>query len=678
MANRPFVFLRLNWLSAALVAMLFLICPEVSAQEDDGIRRGSSIIDDTTKSIYGPRTSRYFFEEEVFLNKEKLYQVDTAIRNFHQFSDLERFENLYQDLGVIGTDIRPIYYESPNNIGVSSGFNTYDVYWEREKIRYWDTKSPYTNMQVILGGKGRSITRATYSRNISPQWNFGLTYRGIFIDKQISRRGKGDRNVISHYYDFYTTYQSKDSTYRLFANIRRGNHQVAEQGGIRTDLFNPFPYAEFFPIDAQPRLNNANSQELRINAHLFHQYALGKGLQVYHVLDRYRQGNKFTGTPGSERDNSFDWREIDSLNTLDKTRFVAFRNEFGVKGSLSKLFYNGYYAIRNYSMTYNNDTIFDGSSASNSKYGGIESYLGGRIGLYLDSLGTLDGEAELMSTGNYRLQANLTSRWFEAYLKQIQYEPSFVQQYYRGAHDFWLNNFSPVNSTELGGAIHYRSSVLTLSPGLNFTRIGNYIFYRSTAMPDRVTDENPSPAEVLPFQSSGEQIIFSPKLRLGITLWRHVHLRGFAMYSRLLQESDNAIQIPELLVNGQLSYENIFFNGNLDMHMGVDVHWKSDYYALAFDVPTRQFYVQDDAASAPINEYLTSTPDSRLARGNKLITPSFPIVNAFFNAKIKRGRVFFRYNNIIQAITGEGYFATPLYPGQRNTLDFGFDWSFYD
>ena len=99
----------------------------------------------------------------------------TISRDFHRFNDVQRNENLYQDLGVIGTSIRPIYYDVPDQIGVSSGYDIFNVYWDREQIKYWDTKSPYSNMHVIIGGRGRSITRATYSRNISPRWNFGLT-----------------------------------------------------------------------------------------------------------------------------------------------------------------------------------------------------------------------------------------------------------------------------------------------------------------------------------------------------------------------------------------------------------------------------------------------------------------------------------------------------------------------
>lgn len=666
------LFLRVRFKHCFLFLIFFASSVSAFGQIEPSSRRGSRVIDDTTKQIYGPRTSRYYYEEDVFFNTFALRQVDTLIRNFHRFDEVNRNENLYQDLGVAGTAMRPIYYQVPESIGVSSGFNAYDMYWEREKIKYWDTKSPYSNMHVILGGGGRSITRATYSRNISPNWNFGITYRGMFIDKQISRVGKGDRIVRSQYYDFFTTYQSKDSTYRLFANFRRQNHEVAESGGVRTDLSN----ASFFSVDAQPRLTEAISTELRMNIHLFHQYTLGSGLQLYHKLDRYRQGNNFTDFPPRETAAYFDYFELLKDTTNDYSKFTSLRNEVGVKGSLLKMFYNGYYAVRNFNMKFPYDTL----GASPSRTSGVENYLGGRIGLYLDSLLTVTGWAEYMPDGgNYRIQGNVVSRWFDAELKQVQYEPAFLQRYYRSNNDFWSNNFESVNTTQLSGSIHYRSRVFQFSPGLTFTRIGNYVFFKSIIPeapdgPPRIgeyTEENVNRADVMPVQTSGEQVIASPMARMNITMLRHIHLRTFAIYSRVLQESQNAISLPELFVNSQLSYENIFFNGNLDMHGGVDIHWKSPYYALAYDVPIQQFYIQGDPGEL-------NTPFMQPGQEGRFKTPSVPVIDVFFNAKIKRGRIFFRYNNLMQLITGKGYFPTPFYPGQRNSIDFGFDWSFYD
>lgn len=638
------IFLRVHFLRPAilLVFVVATISSVMAQDEDRGPRRGSRIVDDSTKQVYGPKTSRYYFEEDVFLNKQTFHFIDTVIRGFHRYTYLEKNNNLYQDLGNIGTAMRPLYYQAPEYIGVTSGFQQYDVQWDTEAIRYYDTKSPYSNMNVILGGKGRSITRAKFSRNINPRWNFGFDYRGLFIDKQIQKRGKGDRNVRATYYDLYTSYQSKDSTYRLFFNYRRSVHKVFEYGGINNT--DDKPYSEYFYNNAQPSLTQASSDELRMNLHLFHQYEIGRALQLYHVFDRYRQGNRFLDTRlANPNQDYYDFVVVDSAKTDDRVKFKHVRNEVGIKGNLSKLFYNGYYALRNYSMTYrylDTDTIRVPAS-------GAEHYLGGRISLRLDSLVEVTGWVEALQTGNYRIEGQISSKWFDASLKQIQYAPSMLHQAYLGSHDAWGNNFSDINVTQFSGALHYKSKVFTVSPGITFTRIGNYIFFKQADFAQEQT--------VLPVQAADEHVIASPEIKVSLTMARHIFLRGRAIYTKALSNPSNAFQIPALLANGELSYENIFFNGNLDMHAGVDVHWKSAYYALAYDVPIQQFYVQQTYK-----------------------TPDFPLIDIFFSARIKRGRIFVKYNNLVQAITKQGYMPTPYYPGQRNILDFGFDWSFYD
>jgi hypothetical protein len=468
----------------------------------------------------------------------------------------------------------------------------------------------------------------------------------LLIDKQIQRQGKGDRHVRGTYYDIYTSYLTPDSSYRVMFNYRRNHHEVAEYGGV-DDEADGFEYKDYFFINAQPNLLDASSRELRMNMHLFHQYEVGRALQVYHIFDRYRQGNQFLdGTPKNDYYDYYD-PKLDTINTHDMVKFKYVRNEVGIKGNLLKLFYNGYYAIRNYTFT-NNHIDTAGTEIS-----GVESFIGGRMSLHLDSIGEVTGWVEVQQNGNFRIDGQIKSKWFEASVKQVQYSPGLLQQQYRGSHDNWNNDFSNVNATQVNGFLHYDSKLLKVSPGLTFTRLGNYIFFKENIVP--IDSQS-----VLPLQSSGQQVIFSPELKFSVTFLRHVNLSSQIIYTKLLDNPDDAIQIPDLFINAQLSYSNIFFNGNFDIHGGVDVHYQSAYYPLAYDVPVQQFYVQQQLQEGALR------------------VPAFPIVDIFFNAKIKRGRVFLKYHNLIQAFTKQGYMPTPTYPGQRNIIDFGFDWSFYD
>ncbi|HMG92956.1 MAG TPA: putative porin [Chryseolinea sp.] len=639
------LFLRVYFSRFLVLILCLTICwTHLFAQAQPGRKGRSQILDDSTKQVYGPKSSRYYYENDVFLNKLTYHTIDTVIRDFHRFTYVQRSLNTLQDLGNIGTSSRQIFYQAPEIIGATSGFQSYDVIWDSEPILNYDTKSPYTKMYVILGGKGRSMTRASFSRNINPRWNFGFNFRALLVDKQVQRQSKGDRHVKGTYYDFYTAFQSKDSSYRVFANFRRNKLEEDEYGGIRVDSTNEdFEFKDYFYENVQPNLQNAMSGDLRMNFHLFHQYEIGKALQIYNIFDRYRQGVRFTDLPPEEY--FYDYIEIDNDTTDDKSKFKYTRTEVGIKGNLLKLFYNGYYAIRDYSMTMSPDTV----SISTS---GVESYLGGRISLRLDSLGEVTGWGELQNNGNYRIDGRIRTKWFEASLKQAQYSVPLLMQSYRGSHDVWNNDFDNTNVTQVNGYLHYSSRAFSISPGFTFTRMGNYVFFKQV---DYVQEDYGTSQTVLPTQTSGEQVIASPELKFSLRFYDHITFSSQTIYTKVLKNTDEAIQIPDLFINAQLAYDNIFFKDNLDMQIGVDFHYKSDYYALGYDVPVQQFYVQQS-----------------------FVTPSFPLVDIFFNARIKKGRIFFKYNNLIQLITKQGYMPTPGYPGQRNIIDFGFDWSFYD
>jgi hypothetical protein len=617
-------------------------------------RVGSSILDDSTKSVYGPNTTKWIAEQDIFFNRNKYQAIDTSILNYHRWTYVQRFNNFYKDLGNNGTALNPIFPLMPSQIGITSGFNSYELYYLTEEPRYFDTKSPYTRIQIIWGGNGRSMTRVEFSRNISSRWNFGFNYRPILTDKQIQKQRKGDRHVISHYYDFHTSYRSKDEKYSVYANFRRIRHRVRDNGGI--DISGTQLPNGVFDKNAKAFLSQGSqyaqypneTSELRTNLHLFHQYKIGKALQVYHIVDKTKQRNGLNHLAGDSV--YYDYQAYKYDTTFDRTWIKTFQNEVGVKGNLSRLFYNFYYKIRKYDLMNNQflelaptgETYGEGI-----KFKGTENYLGGRMEFALDSVTRITGWAEYLKDntgGNYRIEGNLNTPWLDASLKNLLSKPGFMQTFYRGAHDYWKNfTFTNSNSLQATGFLKGKLGPLFISPGFSYTLLSKYIFFKE--------DETRTADKVRPIQSSGIQNVFSPEIKMELALWKRVYFRPQVIYTRLLSNADDALSIPKLFVNGQLTYEGFLFKKNLMAQIGVEVHWQSDYYAKGYDVATQQFYIQ-----------------------NTEVMKAYPLTDLFLSGKIKRGKFFIKYNNLTQLFTNVGYLPTAGgYPGQRNILDFGFE-----
>lgn len=609
--------------------------------------KGSQIVDDSTKNIYGPKTTLWISEADLFQNKRKYQPLDTSISDYHRWTYVQRFNNYYQDLGNVGTALNPLFPTVNETIGATPGYSVYSPYYDTESPVYFDTKSPYTSFRLVWGGDGRASSRIEYSRNVNPRWNFGFNYRPLLVDKQIQRQGKGDRQTISHYYDLYSSYRSSNDRYLILFNYRRIRHRVNENGGIL--LGKDTTSNAYYDPNAQPYLLAAQSEEQKNTFHVFQQYQLASPFQLYHRLDLSKQINRFTDDRNTEPNYNDYYSytnpdpDINTSEVNDETEFKSIVNEMGIKGNAAFLFYSVYYKIRSYS-TYNQ---YVDESVLSFKNDGIENYLGGKIAFQFDSLGELSGNAEYLLDGNYRLQAELKTPWLDAKGISILAKPGFLPQAYRGSHHSWENDFSSTFTNQLEAFLKAKWGGFFISPGARYTVLTDYIYYKENKVPGEQA--------VLPVQSSGNQQAFSPELRMQLRFFKNFYLRPQVIYTTLMKNDDDALRIPEWFGNAQLTYENILFKRNMRTQIGFDLHWRSAYTAMGYDPSIQQYYVQND-----------------------VVSQAFPLVDFFFNGQFKRGRFFFKYHNIVQAFTGNGYMITPYYRGQPNIMDFGFDLILFD
>ena len=605
--------------------------PGQEEEQDPSPQRG--LLDDSTKMVYGPRTSLYFFENQLRYNKFELFEIDTLLDNFHNYEPVAKSGYTYQDLGNIGSAAKPIYYEVPQQIGRTSGFHAYDIYYHGPENReYYDTKSPLTNIRAFFGGGNRNMLGITFARNVTPKWNVGFDFNTIRARKVLNPTRRDDNMVVQNSYALHTNYQSDDEKYFLLAGFSRMRHLVNEQGGIippEVDTTSVY----FTYQDSKVWMRNSRAVDLRQDYHLYHQYEILKGWQVYHVFDKKKQQVTFFSDIGTADSLYFNENRYNSPDsTYNHNHFSEWRNEIGFKGDFGPVFYNAFIKFRSGRMA---SHYFDSNNSFN------ELYLGGALRGEINEEWRFEAEGEYLIPEGYRLMGLFTSPYLEVSYIKASYQPTLAQQLYRGNHYQWENDFSNIGVDQIKGQIKADFKRFSLRPSLTINRINNYVFF------DR---------DVLPRQSNAQAVMLIPGLTSSFTFAGRLVWEADLRYNVITGGAADNFRIPDLFVNSKLYFDGPLFDENIFVQIGLEGRYRSDYFADAYMPATQQYYLQDG-----FNIY------------------AYPVVDAFLNFRIKRTRVLFRYNHLnINLLDQPGYFVTPGYTGLNNVLDLGINWSFFD
>jgi len=615
--------------------------PPGSDNEGGGRKK---LIDDSTKMVFGPKTTLYFFEEDIKKNRLKKYEVDTLLDNFHYYEPNAKTGWKYQDLGNIGGASQPIFYDIPKIIGTTSGFHVYDLYHHStENNRYFDTKSPYTNMAAFFGGGNRNMLDIDFSRNVDPNWNLGLNFHTIKARKTLNPNARDDHFADQTSYAFHTNYKTKDEKYLLLFTFSRMRHLVREQGGIipqsvdSTSL--PFAYQ-----DSKVWLRNSRAIDLRQDYRLYHQYALLKGLQLYHIIDKKKQSVKFLtnlSTSDAEFFEFFDQKNysvderppfFSTDSTKNFTHFSSWTNEAGVKGDLGLFYFNAFAKFRSGRLT---GYYFD------RKFPFNEFYLGGNLRGDLNEKWSFEGDVEYLLPGAFKIQSQFISPFLEAVYTKSVYKPTAMQQLYRGNHHQWENDFSNIGSDEIKGFLKADFKHFKFRPGLSLTRINNFVYFN----------------EFQQAAQADEQIfMLMPSLNASFNVSKKLFWEAEVIYTLKSGEAAEFMRIPDVFVNSRMYFESPLFDDNLYIQIGLNGRYRSDNFANAYSPAIQQFYLQNQ-----FNVY------------------GYPVIDFFLNARINRTKILVRYNHINQNLLSRpGYYITPDYTGLQGKLDIGISWPLFD
>ncbi len=577
-------------------------------------------------------------------------QLDTSLNRNEIFHAGYKNHIMFQDLGNIGSAMRPLLFDAERAIGFQYGLNPFEAYFIKpQQTRFYNTKSPYTDLFYAQGSNELIFLQAKHAQNILPRWNAGVDFQ------RITSQGFMLRQVTSMYnYQFFTHYYSKDKRYELLAHATWNRGVNEENGGNQNDS----AFEELTGPNKRVLVNLSNAQTRfkSRDAYIKQYYKFGKGgfmkdgedsvysfepaFQLAHRMHAHEEififenngttdsillPNRYYDTTSATYDSAYFGRLSNTIELTWMGKLQADSSKWILRSGLQYDLINA--AQIAFNRLYDNFGI-DGSLEkvsikSNMVLHGIRAqYIAGGY-----------------NSGDYKLQAFYTLQnkyiLFTPQLTLQQYRPDYTMQLFKSNQFIWNNQFNAVNLVKAGARFQTKTLRHNLSLILQHYALSNFVYANEKALPEQ--------------ESNAIQITtaeLSKTFQLGKFFFEH-HI----IYQS--SSSDN-IRVPEF--GGRVRY---YFQSRLfkvmTFQLGFDAFYNTSYFGNAYNPASRQFYLQN----------------------NKQIG-NYPVIDPFVCAQIKRAIIFFKFEHANQDLLNSGFYYTPTYPVSLSSFRLGARWRMYN
>ncbi len=523
-------------------------------------------------------------------------------------------------------------------------------YLDIDEIKYYEVPTPTTEITYRTGLQQGQVLDAIFTLNFSKRLNVSLSYKGIRSLGAYRRSLASNGNFRGAFH-----YRTKNNRYAMRGHITSQDFFNEESGGlpqVEIDKFesNDDNYTTRARLDVN--LNDAENQFNSKRIYLDHSYKLVavkdttnnkdfSNLKFGHIFTnetkeyRFIQTTTTTAIFGDE--NSANARnEIakttitnNELNLEFNSKYVL--GQFKAKINLTN-YSHGYDSILNSNSNISKIKL-EGNAISvgadwNAKIKNFQLNATGNIspGTGRLSGNFLKGEALYKKDSLFALKGSLLisskSPNFNTLLHQSKYD------------DYnWQNNFNAVNTRNLG----FDFSSKWINASLNFTNIDNYTYF----------NENNKPV-----QFDNQITYLKVKASKEIKYWK-LALDNTIMYQNVSSGS-SVFRVPELVTRNTFYYEDYWFKGKpMLVNVGATFKYFTKYKMNAYNPLLAEFTLQDTQEIG------------------------FPTVDVFFNAQVRRTRLYFKIDNVTSSFTKKNYFSAPNYPYRDFTIRFGMVWNWF-
>jgi hypothetical protein len=603
-------------------------------------KSGRAALDDSTKQIYGPQTVHYFLESDAINSEVIQRRIDTSLTLMHRYLVQERDGFLSTNLGNQGTAYRDVLTRAPKALGTQMGYQAYMPYaFQAEQIRYYQTKSPYSDVTYNLGAGGQTNLNFAFARNVDSLWNVGVEVQRLNADKNLTDAAfkSGEQSLTGQWgLLLHTNFTSRNKRYRFLGHINYFDQGTNDQGGIKlTSGQTPAAALKYIDNTALLTESKTQSNDQFLKLHLYHEFIGFKGLQLFQRLDvetrkvKFRdlafQTNLSTGFYPRTYINYIQAPASDSL--YNENQWRSYSHQTGIKGVFRQFTYRAHVKQR-YWSAYNplNTTSLDK----------LENYLGlwlrQQVGKNID----FQAEGEYLIGSDYLLKAQLVSPWFWASYQRTSVSPTLVNQWVYNTSFRWKNDFKNIEFDQLAGGIALTSKHFYLKPSVTIQRIGSWVYYDTLATSRQSTDAI---------------AVFRTSVELGGSVGKFEWQTN--VYANT-QTGPDVMRMPSLVANANLAL-NVQYKKLLYMQFGLDVIGQSAYYGDTYQPAIQQYHLQ-----------------------NRYELPAFVQVDPYVSLRINRVRLFFKMANATQGLLTDNYYSAYLYPAMSRGFAYGVKWLLFD
>ena len=576
------------------------------------------------------------------LTLQKEYKFNYLRKDLFEFLEFHNQGQAVNNLGYSFNNVYPF-----PDIGFSAKQASY---FNIDDIDYFEVPTPTTEILYRTGLQQGQVLDALFALNFSKRLNVSLSYKGL-------RSLGAYRQALVSNGNFRGTFQyrTKKNQYQMKGHLTSQDFFHQENGGLTAEsLVNFIEDDPNFTTRARLDVNLTDSESQfdgnRVYIEQSYKLLSSKdsinnkdfsNLKVGHILTNenktyeFIQGRLNTAVFGTANSSNPRNKKATSKITSNELNL-----EFNSKYVLGK--FKAKTNFTNYSYGY--DTILNSNSSVNRlKLEGNAISFGADWNAKIKNF-QLNADASI-TPGNGRLSGNFL-KGEAVYEKDSVFSvkgtlllssksPNFNTLLHQSEYDEynWQNDFSNVNTRDIGFDLKSK----WLNASLNFTNLDNYTYF----------DENSKP------QQFENQITY-----LKVKANREFKLGKFALDNTLMYQNvssgSSVFRVPEFVTRNTFYYTDYWFKGKpMLVNLGVTFKYFTKYNANAYNPLLAEFRIQNDEQIG------------------------FPTIDVFFNAQVRRTRLYFKVDNATSSLTDKNYFSAPNYPYRDLTIRFGLVWNWF-